>query len=62
MYKNKIYVYRHFLAKPNCGMINGDYQIVMFQLLKTCNKESIYAERWNLVFDGFENNSVISNA
>lgn len=51
-----------FLVKPSCGIINGNYQIVVFQLLRTCNKESIYAERWNLVFDDFENNSVVSNA
>jgi len=43
-------------------MIYGDFQIVMFQLARTCNIECIYAEQWNLVFDGFENNSVVSDA
>lgn len=47
-----------FLAKPMMGMINSDYQIVVFQLMKTSNKESLYAERWSIVFDGFKNNSV----
>lgn len=46
------------LAKPMMGMINSDYQIVVFQLMKTSSKESLYAERWNIVFDGFDNNSV----
>lgn len=50
---------RLFVVKPKCGIINGDYQIVVFQLLKTCKKESLYAERWSLVFDGFGKNSVI---
>lgn len=50
--------YRKFLAKPMMGMINSDYQIVVFQLMKTSHKESLYAERWNVVFDGFKNNSV----
>ncbi|XP_026809873.1 uncharacterized protein LOC113551681 [Rhopalosiphum maidis] len=47
-----------FLAKPMMGMIYSDYQIVVFQLMKTSNKESLYAERWSVVFDGFDNNSV----
>ncbi|VVC36257.1 Immunoglobulin-like fold [Cinara cedri] len=47
-----------FLVKPKCGLINGDYQIVVFQLTKTTTKESLYAERWSIVFDDFDNNSV----
>ncbi|XP_025195925.1 LOW QUALITY PROTEIN: uncharacterized protein LOC112595057 [Melanaphis sacchari] len=47
-----------FLAKPMMGMINSDYQIVVFQLMKTSNKESLYAERWDVIFDGFDNNLI----
>lgn len=49
---------RMFLVKPKCGMINGDFQIVVFQLLKTNRKESLYAEQWSLVFNGFDKYSV----
>jgi hypothetical protein len=49
---------RMFLVKPKCGLIKSDYQIVVFQLLKTNRKESLYAEQWSLIFDGFDNNSV----
>lgn len=57
-----MHLYRHFLVKPMCGLINEDYQIVVFQLLKTNKNESLYAERWSLVFDGIIDNSVISNS
>lgn len=49
-----------FLVKPMSGLINSDYQVVVVQLLKTRNKESLYAERWGIVFDGLDDNSVIT--
>lgn len=57
-------VFRVFTVKPTCGLINGNYQVVVVQMPKTDSRESLYAERWTIAFDGFEENSVtyINNA
>lgn len=57
-YNKKQNIFRIFLVKPMCGLINSDCQVIMIQLLKTSNKESLYAERWSIVFDGINDNFV----
>lgn len=51
-------VFRVFTVKPTCGLINGNYQVVVVQMLITDSREALYAERWTIAFDGFEENSV----